>query len=98
MAGGSWTGTASSAELLAASEDRDSVLIVLSSDVTVAFGLGEDAVAGQGIQLFKTGDSVHLRGAAARKQVNVIGNTATGSYEDDFCGSELVRGPHVPAA
>lgn len=81
MAQGSWTGSASSAALLAADRNRDKVTIISSTTNTIALGLGTDAVAGEGVQLFAIGDSVTLRGHNARGVINVIGNNGAGSYQ-----------------
>jgi hypothetical protein len=48
----------------------------------VALGLeGEDAVAGEGIQLVRAGDSVVLVGEQARLKISVIGNGGTGTFQ-----------------
>lgn len=82
MAKGSWTGTATSAQLVAANFNRDCLVIQHTNATTAALGIGEDAVAGQGLQLLKIGDTVVLTGANARQAINVIGNGATGTYQD----------------
>ena len=81
MAKGSWAGTASSAELVAVDNYREYLTIQLTNDITVALGFGEAAVVGEGIQLMQTGDTVTVRGHLARSAVNVIGNTAIGTYQ-----------------
>ena len=86
MAKGSFTGTSASAALVAADANRDCLLIQHTNATTCALGIGEAAVAGSGIQLLKIGDSVVLRGHNARQAINVIGNGATGAYQD---GSEI---------
>lgn len=79
---GNWTGTAASAEIVPANLNREYLLIQHSDATTVALGIGEDAVAGEGIQLFKIGDTVRLRGPMARKAVYAIGNTGAGTYQE----------------
>ncbi len=81
MAKGAFTGTSSSAELVAADTYRDCLLIQHTNATTCALGIGEDAEAGKGIQLLKIGDSVVLTGANARSAIYVIGNGATGTYQ-----------------
>ena len=82
MAKGKATGTAASAELLAADEYREVVLIMLQNNVSCAFGLiGEAAVADEGIILVEIGDWVRLVGPKARGQINIIGNTASVTYQ-----------------
>jgi hypothetical protein len=79
---GKATGTAASAELLAADQYREYVVIMLQNQVTCALGLfGSAAVVDEGIVLAQVGDTVHLSGAAARQQINVIGNTASLTYQ-----------------
>lgn len=82
MAKGNFTGTAASALLVAANYNRDCLVIQHTNAVTCALGIGEAAVAGEGLQLLKIGDTVKLTGAAAREAIYVIGNTATGTYQD----------------
>lgn len=79
---GKATGTSASAELLAADQYREYVVIILNSQTAVGIGiLGEDAVVDEGIVLAQVGDTVHLTGAAARQQINVIGDGAALSYQ-----------------
>ena len=79
---GKATGAVTSAVLLAADQYREFVVIMLQNQVTCALGLfGEDAVIDEGIVLSQIGDSVHLSGAAARQQINVIGDTASLTYQ-----------------
>ena len=82
MAKGKATGTAASAQLLAADEYRDVVLIMLQNEVVCSFGLiGEAAVIDEGIILAEIGDWVRLVGPQARGQINIIGNTASVTYQ-----------------
>jgi len=81
MTSGKATGTASSAEMLAADIYRERVVIMLQNAVSCAIGIDEDAVADEGVILQEIGDTVHLAGAAARAQVNIIGNTASLTYQ-----------------
>jgi hypothetical protein len=79
---GKATGTASSAQLLAADQYREYVVIMLQNQIACALGLfGNAAVLDEGIVLGQVGDTVHLSGAAARQQINVIGNTASLTYQ-----------------
>lgn len=95
MAKGTFTGTAASAVLVAADVNRDTLLIQKTNATTVALGIGEAAVAGNGIQLVNIGDVAILRGAAARAAIYVIGNGGTGTYQD---GDVEVRpGPYIAA-
>jgi len=82
LAGGKATGTAASAEMLAADNYRDSVTIMLYDDTApVAIGIGEAAVADEGVVLRELGDSVEIRGYAAIKQINIIGNGGIVTYQ-----------------
>jgi hypothetical protein len=81
IAKGSATGTASSAELLAAGEERDYVTIVLTNAIPLTIGVGAAAAAGSGIVLTKQGEGVRLGGNLARRQINIIGNGATVQYQ-----------------
>jgi hypothetical protein len=79
---GKATGAATSAQLLAADQYREFVVIMLQNQVTCALGLfGDAAVIDEGIVLAQVGDTVHLSGAAARQQINVIGDTASLTYQ-----------------
>jgi hypothetical protein len=94
MAKGSWTATAASAEIVAADEYREVLVIQKGTNaVAVAIGIGETAEAGKGIQLLNIGDVLILRGAMARKAIYAIGNTGAGTYQD---GDVTVSpGPYV---
>lgn len=81
MAAGKATGTASSAQLLAASEARKQVTIMHQGTASVAIGVGEAAVADEGIILNEAGDSVTLKGLEAQAQINIIGNTGVVTYQ-----------------
>jgi hypothetical protein len=81
MTAGKATGTASSAQLLAADAYRDHVTVMLQSAVTMAIGIGEDAVLDEGVVLKQIGDSCRLSGPAARAAINIIGNTGVVSYQ-----------------
>lgn len=75
-------GTDASVELLAASEYRNQVTIVLyDKTAPIAIGIGEDAVADEGVNLREVGDSCTVRGAEARAQINIIGNGGKVSYQ-----------------
>jgi len=95
MAKGNFTATASSAVIVAADVNRDTLLIQKTNATTIALGIGEAAEAGKGIQLINSGDVAVLRGAAARAAIYAIGNGGTGTYQD---GDVEVRpGPYVAA-
>ena len=81
MSKGNFTGTSASAVLVAADEFRDKILIQKTNATVVALGIGEDAVAGEGIQLGPIGDSVVIRGFLATLAINVLGNGGTGAYQ-----------------
>jgi hypothetical protein len=82
MAKGNFTGSAASALLVAADYNRECLIIQHTNAVTCALGIGEAAVAGEGLQLLKIGDTIKLTGSNARQAIYVIGNTATGTYQD----------------
>jgi len=84
MAAGNFTGTASSAAILAEDEYREYVFLQKTNDTTVALGIGTAAVAGKGIQLTNVNDTVLLTGPAARNAIYVIGNGGTGTYQTDY--------------
>ena len=81
MTSGKATGTAASAQMLAASEYRDKVTIMLQNAVSCAIGVGEAAVADEGVILAEIGDVCELEGVAARAQINIIGDTASVTYQ-----------------
>lgn len=81
MAQGNFTGTAASTTILAASRYRDQVVFQHTNDTQCALGIGEDAVAGKGLQLINAGDAVVLKGAESRAAISVIGDGATGTYQ-----------------
>ena len=93
MAKGNWTGTASSALLVAANAYREYLTIQLTNATPANLGIGEAAAAGEGIKLINAGDSVRIKGAQAQEAIYVIGNGAAGTYQD---GNVLyVPGPQV---
>lgn len=93
MEKGNFSGTSASAALLAADESRGQVLIQKTNATVVALGIGEDAVAGEGIQLGPIGDSVVIRGYAATLAINVIGNNGAGTYQTGDV--TFAPGPHI---
>ncbi len=94
MAKGNFTGTGTSAVLIAANQYRDTLLIQKTDNTVVALGIGETAVAGEGIQLVNINDSVVLRGPAARGAVYVIGDGGNGTYQDG-AGVDFRSGQYV---
>ena len=81
MTSGKATGTATSAELLAADRYRGKVTIMLQNAVACAIGIGEDAVVDEGVLLAEAGDIVELTDEAARAQINILGDTASVTYQ-----------------
>lgn len=82
MESGKATGTAASAELLAADINRGKVTLTLLNSIQVSFGLdGETAVVDEGAPLFRKGTTLELNDEAARGQINIIGNTASVAYQ-----------------
>lgn len=94
MAKGNFTGAAASAKVIDADVYRDSLVIQMTdASAILSLGIGETAVAGEGVQLVNVGDTVHLRGPAARRAIYAIGNGGKAAYQD---GDILIsRGPHV---
>jgi hypothetical protein len=83
MTSGKQTGTAASAELLAADQYRDHVTIILYDKAApVAIGVGgAAAVADTGLVLREIGDNCTLHEEAARGQINIIGDGGKVSYQ-----------------
>ncbi len=94
MAKGSWSATAASTVLIAADKYRDTLLIQKTNNTVVALGIGETAVAGEGIQLVNINDMAKLSGPAARGVVYMIGNGGNGTYQSgegvDFRSGQYV--------
>jgi outer membrane receptor for monomeric catechols len=90
---GNFTGTAASVKAIDASVYRDCLLIQKTNATTIAIGIGEAAVAGEGVQLVNANDAIILRGAQAREAIYVIGNGGTATYQDG--NIEFVAGPKV---
>ena len=82
MSKGNFAATAASAVIVAANRDRDHLTIQKVNATTIAIGIGEDAVAGEGIQLINADASLELRGWDARQAIYAIGNGGTGTYQD----------------
>jgi hypothetical protein len=93
MAKGNFTGTAASAVLVAANRYRDKLLIQKTNATVVALGIGEAAVAGEGIQLGPIGDAVVIKGPDATNAIYVIGDGGTGTYQDGDV--TFAPGPYV---
>ena len=82
MAKGNFAATAASTEIVPADNYRDYLLIQKGTNaVAMALGIGEDAVAGEGVQLTNIHDSVELWDVDARSAIYGIGNTAAGTWE-----------------
>jgi hypothetical protein len=82
MAKGSWTGTDSSAVIVAADSYREYLTIQLTNATQTNLGIGVAAVADEGIQLINAGDTVRIEGAQAQLAIYAIGNGAAGTYQD----------------
>ena len=78
---GAYMGTAVSVELVARDKYRDVITIQHINTNAVSFGIGEPAVAGEGIHLTFPGDTLVLRGAQARSAIHVIGGGGRGAYQ-----------------
>jgi len=81
MANGNFTAGAASAIVIAADANRDHLTIQKSNATQIALGLGEAAVAGDGIQLINIDSSVELFGPEARMAVYAIGNNGTATWQ-----------------
>lgn len=82
MAKGLITGTAASAEALAADESRGPYTLIMSdASAALFFGFGEDAAADTGVTLARVGDTLYVEGYLADLQLNVIGNTGKCLYQ-----------------
>jgi hypothetical protein len=81
MAKGKYTATSASTVLVAADDYRAHITIQHTNATQVALGIGEAAVAGEGVQLFAAGDSVRIDGALACYAIYMIGNGGTGTYQ-----------------
>jgi len=84
MAKGTWEATAASTAIIAANAYRDQLLIqkLDVGCVAVSLGIGEAAIAGEGVQLVNVYDTIILHGAAARGAVYAIGDGGSGTYQD----------------
>jgi len=81
MSKGTYSATAASTVLVAADEHRAHITIQHTNATQVALGIGEAAVAGEGVQLFAAGDSVRIDGTLASYAIYVMGNGGTGTYQ-----------------
>jgi hypothetical protein len=81
MSKGSFTATAVSTIIVPADTGRDHLTVQKVNATTIAIGIGEDAVAGKGIQLINADASLELRGVEAREAIYAIGNGGTGTYQ-----------------
>jgi hypothetical protein len=82
IVGGKATGTLSSAEMLAADRHRDKVTIMLYDGTSpVSIGVGEAAVADEGLVLRVVGSVCEIDKYAATKQINIIGNGGIVTYQ-----------------
>jgi hypothetical protein len=96
MSKGNFTATDASTKIITGSIYRGCLVIQKTNATAIALGIGEAAVAGEGIQLTNKNDSIVLRGADAIKDIYAIGNGGTGTYQDGDC-MEYVPGPYVSA-
>lgn len=86
MAQGSFALTGStSEEIIAADAYRDFLTIQLKGSASIELGIGETAVAGEGVKLINPGDSVLIEGDLAREAINGIGTatTSNGGWQND---------------
>lgn len=85
MAQGAWTGSNSSAAVIAADQDRVSLTVqmVTAGSAATSLGFGTAAVAGEGVTLQNIGDSVTVRGHLAKLACNCItaSGTSGGGYQ-----------------
>jgi len=81
MSKGNFSAGSVSAEIIAADVYRDYLTIQKTNTTQIALGLGEPAVAGEGIQLINIDSSVELHGALARSAIYAIGNGGTGTWQ-----------------
>ena len=93
MAKGNWAATDASTEIVPANEYRNHLTIQKTNLITVAIGIGEAAVAGEGIQLDNIGDCLMLEGAQATEAIYAIGNGGTGVWQDG--NVQYIPGPYV---
>jgi hypothetical protein len=82
MSKGTFTGTAASAEALAADTNRGPYTIIMTdASAALFFGFGEDAEADKGVTLARIGDTLYVEGYLADLQLNVIGNGGIAIYQ-----------------
>jgi hypothetical protein len=79
---GNFSATSASTIIVPANKYRDALLIEKTNATNIALGIGETAVAGEGIQLLAIGSTALIRGAAAAKAIYAIGNGGTGVYQE----------------
>ena len=82
---GTWAATAVSSEILAANDDRLTVIIQLHSGDITALGLGEAAVFAEGLKLVSAGDFIEIKEHQARGAIYAIcdsGNSSAGGFQE----------------
>lgn len=93
MAKGNWTGTATSSLIVEANAYREYLVIQHTNATQVAIGIGEAAVAGEGVQLVYINDAIRLEGAQAQVAIYGIGDGGTATYQDG--NVTFSSGPYV---
>ena len=82
MANGKFTATAASTIAVAANEYRKYLVIQKQNATAIAIGIGEAAVADEGIILSKAGETMKISGNEAAKAIYAIGNGGTMTYQE----------------
>jgi len=82
MASGKFTATAASTEAVAANAYRTHLCIQKQNATAMAFGIGEAAVADEGIVLSKAGETLNIDGNLAGMAIYAIGNGGTMTYQE----------------
>ncbi len=85
MVAGTWAATAASSVIVAASNNRDILILQLHSGDVTALAVGEAAVFAKGVKLYSVGDTVTLTGWMARQAIYGICDTAltaAGGYQE----------------
>lgn len=85
MAKGTFAGTATTSEVVAAGATRKSITLQLVTGSPTFVGIGEAAVYGEGVGMMTVGDFVTIGVHQAKLAINCIcdtGLTSTGSFQD----------------
>jgi hypothetical protein len=81
-ANGKFTATAASTVAVAANANRTHLTIQKQNATAIAFGIGESAVADEGIILSKAGETLKINGNIAGMAIYAIGNGGTMTYQE----------------